>query len=174
MSLNSFETERLLAHRPSEGDFSIIRRIHIDKGTMKTLSVDGSILTKQQSREVLDRHLKHWDTHEFGIWLFSTKSDGASIGYCGLRKYELQGCEEVELFYGVRSRHCRRGFGFEMANAVVGQGFVQLGLPSVIAFTFEDNAASRGLMVKLGMHYEGVIEHAGMPHVLYRLMNHQG
>ena len=171
MSLDSFETERLLAHRPTEDDFSFFRRIHTDKGTMKMLSDHGSTLSEQQSREVLQRHLTHWEAHGFGIWLFSAKSDGACIGYCGLRKYELQGCEELELFYGVRSSYFRQGFGFEMGNAVVDQGFKALGLPSVIAFTLEDNAASRRLMVKLGMKYEGVIEHANMPHVLYRLVN---
>jgi len=174
MAIDSFESARLTARRPSEGDFSTFRRIHTDKGTMKALSVDGSILTERQSREVLDRHLKHWESSGFGIWLFSTKSNGASIGYCGLRRYELHGREEIELFYGVRSRHFRRGFGFEMASTVVGQGFKELGLPSIIAFTLEENAASRGLMVKLGMKYEGVIEHAGLPHVLYRLTNPHG
>ena len=138
---------------------------------MRTLSVDGSIPSEQQSQEILDRHLKHWASNGFGIWLFSAKADGANIGYCGLREYELQGREETELFYGVRSKNFRRGFGFEMASAVVGQGFRELGLPSIIAFTLDDNAASRGLMVKLGMQYEGVIEHVGLPHVLYRLMN---
>lgn len=138
---------------------------------MKSLSADGSTLTERLSREVLDRHLKHWESHGFGIWLFSAKIDGANIGYCGLRRYELQDCDETELFYGIRSRYFRRGYGFEMANAAVGQGFTELGLPSVIAFTLEENVASRGLMVKLGMQYEGVIEHVGLPHVLYRLMN---
>ena len=171
MELDVFETKRLAARRPTEADFPTFRQIHTDKGTMKSLSVDGSILTERQSREVLDRHLTQWESKAFGIWLFSAKSDGASIGYCGLRSYELQGSPEIELFYGVHSRHFRRGFGFEMAQAVVCQGFEVLGLPSLIAFTLEENVASRGLMVKLGMRYEGLIEHVGLPHVLYRLMN---
>jgi len=172
MELNALETTRLAARRPTEVDLCTFRRIHTDKGTMKTLSVDGSNLSEHQSREVLDRHLKHWASNGFGIWLFSAKADGASVGYCGLRRYELQGRPEIELFYGVHSRYFRRGFGFEMANAVVCQGFEELRLPSIIAFTLKENVASRGLMVKLGMHYEGLIDHVGLLHVLYRLMNH--
>ena len=169
MDLNSFDTARLTARRPSDADFVVFRRIHTDTGTMKTLSVDGSVLTEKESREVLDRHLRHWDRNEFGIWLFSNLSNGKSIGYCGLRKYELGGEPETELFYGVRSKFFRMGYGFEMASAVVDAGFKDLDLRSVIAFTLADNSASRALMMKLGMQYEGVIEHACMPHVLYRL-----
>lgn len=169
MSLNSFETARMTARRPSEADFAVFRDIHTDAETMKALSVDGSVLTEKESREVLDRHLTHWDANEFGIWLFSDLSNGESIGYCGLRNYKLRSRQETELFYGVRSRFFRMGYGFEMARAVVEAGFKNLDMPSVIAFTLADNTASRALMMKLGMQYECVIEHAGMPHVLYRL-----
>jgi len=167
--LNSFETARMSARRPCEADFAALRDIHNDAETMKTLSVNGSILTEKESRDALDRHLKHWDAYEFGIWLFSISSSGESIGYCGLRNYELNSRPETELFYGVHSRYFRMGYGIEMARAVVDSGFRNLDIPSVIAFTLADNTASRALMMKLGMRYEGVIEHAGMPHVLYRL-----
>lgn len=89
MSLDTFETERLVARRPRVSDFSTFRGIHTDAGTMKTLSADGSLLTEEQSQAVVDRHLKHWDARGFGIWLFSTKSDSNSVGYCGLRNYVL-------------------------------------------------------------------------------------
>ncbi len=169
MSLNSFDTARMIARRPSEADFPLFRAIHTDAETMKMLSEDGSVLTKKQSREVLNRHLVHWDANEFGIWLFSELSNGENIGYCGLRNYKLGSRPETELFYGLRSKFFRMGYGIEMARAVVDAGFRNLDLPSVIAFTLADNAASRALMIKLGMQYEGAIEHAGMPHVLYRL-----
>jgi ribosomal-protein-alanine N-acetyltransferase len=169
MALNSFETTRMIASRPHEDDFSELRRIHTDAETMMTLSVNGSILTEKESRGIFDRHLRHWDAHQFGIWMFSTKSNHESIGYCGLRTYELDDRPEIELFFGVRSCYFRMGYGFEMASAVVAAGFKKLSLPSVIAFTLVENSASRALMTKLGMRYEGIVEHAGIRHVLYRL-----
>ena len=39
----------------------------------------------------------------------------------------------------------------------------------MISFTVHGNAASRAVMEKLGMTYERDLEHAGLPHVLYRL-----
>jgi RimJ/RimL family protein N-acetyltransferase len=37
-----------------------------------------------------------------------------------------------------------------------------------VAVTLTTNTASRRVMEKLGMNYERDIEHAGLPHVLYR------
>ena len=43
------------------------------------------------------------------------------------------------------------------------------GSTSSCAFTMVDNVASRGVMEKLGFAYDCDVEHAGLPHVLYRL-----
>lgn len=169
MSLDSFHTARMMARRPTEADFSIFRGVHTDAGTMKTLSVDGSSLTEAESRAVMHGHLTHWEKNGFGIWLFSDRVLGEDIGYCGLRKYERAGQAETELFYGVHSRVFQKGYGTEMARAVVDIGFNRLSISSIIAFTLADNYASRALLNKLGMQNEGEIEHVGMPHVLYRL-----
>lgn len=171
MTLDSFETARMAAQRPSYDDFPILRGFHTDVEMMKTLSVDGSVLTENESRKALNRHLMHWSSNEYGIWLFSNLVNGESTGYCGLRHCQSGGRPEVELFYGVRSGFFRMGYGIEMARAVVDIGFEHLDLPSVIAFTLADNTASRALMMKLGMQYEREIAHAGIPHELYRLTN---
>ena len=42
----------------------------------------------------------------------------------------------------------------------------------MVSFTLADNVASRGVMEKLGFAYDGDVEHAGLPHVLYRLRAH--
>jgi RimJ/RimL family protein N-acetyltransferase len=47
-------------------------------------------------------------------------------------------------------------------------GAASLGLDSIIAYTRVDNAASRHVMDKLGLHYEREFEHVELPHVLYR------
>jgi RimJ/RimL family protein N-acetyltransferase len=43
-----------------------------------------------------------------------------------------------------------------------------LGLRSIVAYTREDNVASRGVMTKLGMSYEKSFDFAGESHLLYR------
>ena len=41
-------------------------------------------------------------------------------------------------------------------------GSHDLGMTSVVAFALPSNVASRRVMQKIGMRYEGVIEHAGI------------
>lgn len=96
-------------------------------------------------------------------------ADQKPIGYCGLRKCRLLEQRETELFFGIRSPFFRHGFGTEMAQAVVSIGFAELNLSRIVGFTLEDNSASRALMIKLGMAHVDVVQHAGLPHHLYRL-----
>lgn len=169
MASASFQTPRMTAHRLSPADLTILRDIHTDLATMKTLSADGSVLAEETSRAILDQHLRHWAAYDFGMWVFLQRRNEEAIGYCGLRQYELQGAAEIELFFGVRSKFFRMGFGTEMARAVIAIGFQEIGLSSVIAFTLKDNAGSRALMATIGMGYQRLIEHAGLPHLMYRL-----
>ena len=46
--------------------------------------------------------------------------------------------------------------------------FDDLGLGEIVAFTLPTNVASRRVMDKSGFTFERKIEHAGLPHVLYR------
>ena len=169
MASPHFITPRLAAHRLSAGDFATFRAIHTDVLTMQTLSADGSIPSEEMSRAIFDRHLKHWDEHDYGLWLLSLTASGESVGYCGLRRMTLRGVAEVELFFGLHSRFFRQGLGTEIAHAVLEMGFREIRTASVIGFTLSTNRASRALMTKLGMTYEGPMEHAGLPHQLYRL-----
>ena len=62
-----------------------------------------------------------------------------------------------------------RGLATELSTPVVRLGSGQLRLPSVIGFTMADNAGSRRVLEKSGLVYERTFEHAGLPHVLYRI-----
>ena len=61
-----------------------------------------------------------------------------------------------------------RGFATELALTSIEVAFDSLGLAEVIAYTQPDNLASRRVMEKAGMLYEGELIHEDMPHVLYR------
>lgn len=164
-----FRTRRLTGRRLTEEGIVLQRLLFMDPGTMRTLAADGKIASNESIEERCAKHLEHWVTHGFGVWqIFETES-GDYVGQCGLRNTVLRGEPEIELCYALRSPYFRRGLGTEMAWAVVEIGFRELGLASLVAFTLPDNVPSRRVMEKMGMRYEGVIEHAGLPHVLYRI-----
>ncbi len=61
---------------------------------------------------------------------------------------------EFGLFYAVSPAHQRQGYAAEAAQALVDYAFQLLHLKRVVATTSYDNAASQGVMRKLGMRIE--------------------
>jgi RimJ/RimL family protein N-acetyltransferase len=58
------------------------------------------------------------------------------------------------LYWAVSPRYQRRGYAAEAAGALVYYAFTNLNLRRIIATTTHDNAASLGVMRKLGMRVE--------------------
>jgi [ribosomal protein S5]-alanine N-acetyltransferase len=121
---------------------------------MATLSADGNTFSEEQSRAFLERAADHWKSHGFGLWICREDAGGDFVGYGGIRHATVEGCDQVELAYAIRSEHWGKGFATEI---------------SIVAFTLTHNRASRGVMEHCGFSYQRDIVHAGLPHVLYLL-----
>ena len=128
----------------------------------------GGVRSDAETRAWLERNLERWERDGFGRWVFRDRADCGLVGRGGLRRFELEGSDEVELNYTVVAERWNLGFGTEIARAVVAVGAEHLGLRDVIAFTLPTNVASRRVMEKAGFVYERDIVHANLPHVLYR------
>ena len=61
---------------------------------------------------------------------------------------------ELGLYYAISSAYRRRGYATEAAQAMIDYAFDELSLMRIIATTTYDNAASIGVMRKLGMRIE--------------------
>lgn len=120
-------------------------------------------------RRTAERKHAHWESHGFGQWLLRDRSDGLTVGRGGLQYTEATGQWEIEIGWAVLPARWGRGFATELAQASIEAAFESLGLDHVIAYTQPDNLASRRVMEKAGLLYEGDFTHAEMPHVLYRL-----
>jgi RimJ/RimL family protein N-acetyltransferase len=110
----------------------------------------------------------HWDRHGFGLWLLRDRQTGATVGRGGLQHTYMASLDAVEAAWTIAPERWGQGLATELARAALGVGFERLGLLAVVAMTLPDNLASRRVMEKTGFRYEGEVEHAGLPHVLYR------
>ena len=140
---------------------------------MATLSADGNPLLEEETRRRLQKHLNHWERHGYGIWMFRDRTDGQFVGYCGVKNIEIDGKTEMELLYALRAEYWGKGLATEMADAVLTVAFAQLDLANVVSYTLLTNRASQRVMEKVGFQYERDIVHVGLPHVFYRIANHQ-
>jgi len=167
--IEEFTTERLTGRRLSVDDFADLHALHQDAQVMAWLSIDGGVLTEEQTRQMLERGLEHWRAHDFGLWTLRTRDGNRFVGRAGLRRMMVEGCEEIELSYALGSDWWGQGLATEIGQAVVRLVFEALPIQSLATYTLPHNRASRRVMEKLGFVYERDIIHAQLPHVLYRL-----
>ena len=124
-------------------------------------------LTADETRAFLDRKLAHWRENGFGIWMFRDPA-GAFVARCGIHRWALDGQDEVELGFIVRSEMWSRGFATEIGEAVVNYASSTLRLPPLVGFTRPENARSRRVLEKLGFVYERTFVAHDEESVLYR------
>ncbi len=129
----------------------------------------GGVATPDDVDAHIARMTRHWDERGFGWWAFSDRATGALVARGGPLATRVEGRDAVEIGWTVDPERWGQGLATELGAASIAHAFGPLGLTEVVSFTLVENRASRRVMEKLGFAYAGEIEHAGLPHVLYRL-----
>jgi RimJ/RimL family protein N-acetyltransferase len=148
----TIETERLLLREWRESDIEpFIRHLNVEP-VMRWL---GGVRTReQQESSVHDRFMVWQEKLGFTFWAVERKSDGALLGFCGLKIADdpdspVEG--EYEIGWRLREDAWGMGYAKEAAAASLDFAFDRLGAERVVALTVEGNAPSWGLMLRLGM-----------------------
>ena len=110
-------------------------------------------LTRAQATERLERYVRCWQEHGLGMFGVRLRDQPMPVGWAGLQP--LSGTDEIEVGYAFGKSAWGRGYATEVASALVQWGFEALGLERIVAVASPENAASRRVMDKLGMRYEG-------------------
>jgi RimJ/RimL family protein N-acetyltransferase len=172
--IERFSTERLNAERLSADHFEELCRMHHDERVMATL---GGTRSDDDTYRYLLKNLDHWKQHGYGLWIFRDKETNAFAGRGGIRHLTVEGKDEIELAYALRSEYWGKGLATEMAKNLVTISFEKLALPDLVALTLTTNKASQRVMKKAGLTLEREIVHSdvpqfpGLPHVIYRIQN---
>jgi RimJ/RimL family protein N-acetyltransferase len=158
-------TARLVGERLRESDLPEFVRIYQDRDVMATL---GGPIPAERVATFVRVQIEHWERHGFGIYTLRDRSDGAFVGYAGVRHIFVAGSDEVEIMYGINARYWRKGLTTEFARELKTLALEGLALRNVVAFTLPTNLGSRRVMEKIGLVYERDVEWKGMAHVFYR------
>lgn len=149
----TIETERLILRRMIPSDSS-------DMYSYARLEEVTRFLTwrphpnESYTREYLTYISKHYDIGDFYDWALVDKCSGKMIGTCGFTRFNFQSnCGEIG--YVLNPEFRGRGLALEAAKEILRFGFLTLGLNRIEAKYMPDNIASRRVMDKLGMHFEG-------------------
>jgi len=110
----------------------------------------------------------HWEDHGFGPWVLEAGDSGEFAGRGGLAWTSIEDIAEVELPWSIEPRLHGHGLATEAATAAIAWAR-EIGLERVVALTLPANVASQRVAEKAGFEQDGECEHAGLPHLLFRL-----
>lgn len=112
---------------------------------------------------------KQWIENNIGKYSVIEKDTRSLIGMGGLTPWKWEGEDLVDLTYRLKDSAQGKGYGYELAQALVGYAFGEMKLDQITATITPDNEPSKKLAEKLGMKFDKRIELLGVPTDLYRL-----
>jgi RimJ/RimL family protein N-acetyltransferase len=175
-------TERLVMREWRDDDRDPYAAINADPEVMRHFP---SMLTPQQSSEMIDRMAAAWLNRGFGLWAVERRDAAELIGFVGLAVpgWETPFAPCVEVGWRLGRKHWGNGFAPEAAITALEWGFANLDPPGdeIVSFTTESNLNSQRVMEKIGMirDLHGDFDHPMFPdwaerrHVLYRIDRRQ-
>jgi RimJ/RimL family protein N-acetyltransferase len=145
------ETERLRLRTWDTEDLDEFVRHTNTEPVMRWL---GGVRSREW-HEAAFRRIQGYE-RDFGhtFWIVERKSDGALLGFCGLKRVNSEGAPnpgDFEVGWRLREDAWEQGYAKEAAVASLDLAFGRLGASHVVALTVHQNAASQGLMKRLRM-----------------------
>ena len=155
------ETERLGLRRFTPADREWLGALYADTAVTRYL---GGV----QSGDAVDRMLRsrildYYDAHPgLGIWMTVESATGERIGFHLLNN--IQGETIIQVGFVLLQPAWGKGYGTEMAEAVLRHGFTTVGLPRIVGMASLGNIASQRVLEKIGLKRHG---ERAFPHPAY-------
>ena len=152
-NLPTIETERLLLRRMLVGDCYDMYEYAKDPEVTKYLTWSPHP-TVDYTKEYLAHLSHHYRLGDFYDWALILKEENKMIGTCGFTRFHFPH-DAAEVGYVINPAYRGRGLAPEALLAVMSFGFEKIGLHRIEAKYIEGNEASRRLMERVGMTFEG-------------------
>jgi RimJ/RimL family protein N-acetyltransferase len=162
---DSFSTDRLLAERLTPSHMPDVIRMNTDPDVMAHL---GGVRDADWSAEYMERNLRHWDQHGFGIWMLRERAGSEIIGRAVLRYLPVDGVDEIEVGYAFLPHVWGRGLATEVTATCLRIARDDMRLHEIVAITMPANVASQRVLIKNGLTYDRDVLHDGTMWCLFR------
>ena len=145
------ETERLIVRPWRDGD----RDVYLATCNSESVTAHlGGPMTVEDIDAGLERIRVSQAENGFCFWAVERKSDGAFLGYCGLKIANDGGTPidgEIEMGWRLREDAQGQGYVTEAARACLRWAWANLEVARVVAITVPANERSWRVMERLGM-----------------------
>lgn len=143
------ETDRLILREMKQSDLDALCRIMCDEEGMREAYVYP--FSPEQVQGWLDRHLKRYEDHGFGLWAVVLKETKEMIGQCGLTLQPWKEKALLEIGYLFEKRFWKKGYATEAAVACREYAFTVLNADSVYSIIRDTHIASQNVATRNGM-----------------------
>ncbi len=148
-----------------DADAALVLALLNDPAFIRNIA-DRGVRTLEQARDYLrGGALRSYAQHGFGMYAIRRKDTGVLIGNCGLVRRD--GLYGPDLGYALLPAHVGQGFAREAARAVIADAGSRLGIACLHAIVNPDNAASIGLLQKLGFEFDRMIVLPAIEHAVH-------
>jgi ribosomal-protein-alanine N-acetyltransferase len=145
-------TERLALRPFTRDDLDWAEQLYADPDVTQYL---GGLKSRAQTEEHLNtRILRYYDDHPgLGIWMTLERTTDTPIGFHLLN--HIQGESIIQIGFGLLKSAWGKGYGTEMAHALLRYGFTDRGLPRIVGMANLQNLASQRVLTKIGLERNG-------------------
>ena len=146
------DTVRLRLREWDQGDRD---RFYAIMNTAPVMRHLGGVQDRATWNAAADRLQGYQRDFGHSFWLIERKGDDELLGFCGLKRVNSPGGEQLagqfEIGWRLRESAWGQGYAKEAAIASLDLAFNRFGALHVVALTIGPNVESQGLMLRLGM-----------------------
>jgi [ribosomal protein S5]-alanine N-acetyltransferase len=150
------ETERLILRKFTVDDAAFMLELLNTPDWLRFIG-DRNVRTLEQAEQyLLNGYMKSYQNYGFGFYVVVIKATQELIGICGIVKRE--GLEDVDIGFAFFQQFMGKGYGYESASAVLNYALNDLKIKRIVAIVDPENVVSIGLIKKIGMQFEKMIQ----------------
>jgi RimJ/RimL family protein N-acetyltransferase len=163
------QTQRLLLRQPTDDDRSLYHS-HFTHPEVERWLRPAPLppFNSGALDELVEGDQAHWSDHGFGPWVLIEKDSERFAGRGGLHWTTVEDKAMIELAWSVEPALHSRGYATEMATEAI-EWAREMRVEELIALVLPANVSSRRVAEKAGCEPAGEVDHAGLPHLLFRL-----
>ncbi len=148
------ETKNLIITTPELSDFNNLYTLQSDADVMQYIG--QGVRTEAEVLSGLEKAISHYQKHHFSLGCVFEKESEAFVGRAGLIYLAYDDNQpDIEVGYALMKNFWNKGYGTELARALISWGFTQLVVEKLVGVINPDNERSRRVLEKAGMKYVG-------------------
>jgi [ribosomal protein S5]-alanine N-acetyltransferase len=159
------ETERLILREMTEDDAGNLFELNQNPNVMRYIPGEPPVTSRDDALAVLRERVFPQYARRLGRWACIVKATGEFIGWSGVKHIPEDG--EYDVGYRFLEPHWGKGYATESARAVLAYARQHLAGERVVGKAMLENRASRHVLEKIGLVFEGNAEEEGVQFAVY-------